>query len=632
MVERDPMDRLQSLYHLVGKVISKSHSTGIDLVEFAVQVWGLDREVGELILKHPFVLDGDELRNFDLASDSEGRSQPLRNLTDKLVGDVVEFLKGAGCQTLPSSDSLWNGQDGASLGSPRPDMFMIDSPTTAKDHWGAVKHIWAIDPMARPGFESTLPTRNDYASSSSGPGNLLSSDSASPRLEKRNYGFIRSVEDPMDCGTKRARTGVEPRLQLATFSPNAVTGTSPYYVTGVAVDKYNITAVSCDRSLLVSAKTFAFDEEPAKLAMLVYAMGTCDLAHAGFDPHLRPRAIPVTEPTDLLGRGTAVYKVRRCMGKDAYTEEEEVLKPAESSISEVDVIKRLRTALPEFRSNPPRISNAFTFSAEHLNLRWASSDLRPVLDVKHYEARVMRVVYRAFTRASGKPVRWTQFKKAWLECVKCHHASYNAGILHRDLGEDNLMVSFLEDGVPKGLLNDWDMAAIVDAPSQEEAYSRHLRTGTHVFVAADLLRATPGPRYYRHDLESFFYILIWAAVHYDMKNGRRSLEVNPALKKWAMEREVNRIAKAGFLRGEHEVAQPILKSVQEEFKEVLRDWIRPLYRLFGEPFSMSALYRTPWGENAPRIEWDWSTYGGRVTYEKFMQALGEGEGDDGDDS
>jgi len=46
------------------------------------------------------------------------------------------------------------------------------------------------------------------------------------------------------------------------------------------------------------------------------------------------------------------------------------------------------------------------------------------------------------------------------------------------------------------------------------------RTWTLPFMAVDLLLDLSNPpefHYYRHSLESLYYILIWAAVHYDFK-------------------------------------------------------------------------------------------------------------------
>ncbi|TFK21746.1 hypothetical protein FA15DRAFT_548134, partial [Coprinopsis marcescibilis] len=91
-----------------------------------------------------------------------------------------------------------------------------------------------------------------------------------------------------------------------------------------------------------------------------------------------------------------------------------------------------------------------------------------------------------------------------------HHAAWQTGqVLHRDLSENNLMVNRMEDGTSKGVLNDWDMATRIDSNTQDPGSSPQSRTGTLPFMACELLLNKPPPHFYRHDLESFVYILLW---------------------------------------------------------------------------------------------------------------------------
>ena len=50
-------------------------------------------------------------------------------------------------------------------------------------------------------------------------------------------------------------------------------------------------------------------------------------------------------------------------------------------------------------------------------------------------------------------------------------------------------------------------------------------------MARDLLVDEPPVHLYRHDLESFFHILVWASVHFDIRN-KTSLSTHTALKRW----------------------------------------------------------------------------------------------------
>ncbi|KAG5633023.1 hypothetical protein DXG03_008842 [Asterophora parasitica] len=51
-------------------------------------------------------------------------------------------------------------------------------------------------------------------------------------------------------------------------------------------------------------------------------------------------------------------------------------------------------------------------------------------------------------------------------------------------------------------------------------------------MAVELMVPNPPAHLYRHDLESFFYILIWAALHYDFKNKTHASRVHPAVEEW----------------------------------------------------------------------------------------------------
>jgi len=75
-----------------------------------------------------------------------------------------------------------------------------------------------------------------------------------------------------------------------------------------------------------------------------------------------------------------------------------------------------------------------------------------------------------------------------------------------------------KDGNAKGIVNDWDMASILNDAGEVPTSAAKHRTGTIPFMARDLLVENPPPRLYRHDLESFFFVLVWAAIDYDLKN------------------------------------------------------------------------------------------------------------------
>ncbi|OAA62914.1 serine/threonine-protein kinase Sgk2 [Cordyceps fumosorosea ARSEF 2679] len=91
------------------------------------------------------------------------------------------------------------------------------------------------------------------------------------------------------------------------------------------------------------------------------------------------------------------------------------------------------------------------------------------------------------------------------DAIRAHRSLYlKGGILHRDISSNNIIIPSpgKADGF-KGMLIDLDLAKKRDSgPSG----ARH-RTGTMQFMAIEVLRGLDHT--YRHDLESFFYVLLW---------------------------------------------------------------------------------------------------------------------------
>jgi hypothetical protein len=97
-----------------------------------------------------------------------------------------------------------------------------------------------------------------------------------------------------------------------------------------------------------------------------------------------------------------------------------------------------------------------------------------------------------------------------------HRHLWVGGVEHNDISVKNLMYDkFNED---RGILNDYDLAHLEGNPRP----SGTERTGTMPFMALDLLteNAWDGmvERRYRHDCESFAWVLLWICCRYD--NGK----------------------------------------------------------------------------------------------------------------
>lgn len=99
----------------------------------------------------------------------------------------------------------------------------------------------------------------------------------------------------------------------------------------------------------------------------------------------------------------------------------------------------------------------------------------------------------------------TKLLGALRDAIKAHRSLYlKAKILHRDISENNIIITNpKETGGFSGMLIDLDLAKMLGSgPSG----ARH-QTGTMEFMAIEVLRGKAHT--YRHDLESFLYVLLW---------------------------------------------------------------------------------------------------------------------------
>jgi hypothetical protein len=149
------------------------------------------------------------------------------------------------------------------------------------------------------------------------------------------------------------------------------------------------------------------------------------------------------------------------------------------------------------------------------------------------------------------------------DAIKAHRSLYVKGkILHRDISSNNIIITNPEmaDGF-KGMLIDLDLAKVRDSgPSG----ARH-QTGTMQFMAVEVLRKTDHT--YRHDLESFFYVLLWMCARQSWNNGFGGVEKPPKeslLRKW----EIGRFQDIADAKEGHMTVNS-LERIMSEFPESL---------------------------------------------------------------
>jgi serine/threonine protein kinase len=110
-------------------------------------------------------------------------------------------------------------------------------------------------------------------------------------------------------------------------------------------------------------------------------------------------------------------------------------------------------------------------------------------------------------------------------CVEGHELLYRAGLLHRDISINNLMVNE-DDRNPswRAFLIDLDLAV---REQREGASGAKGKTGTRAFMAIGALLGEQHS--FMHDLESFFWVIFWICIHY---NGPDQSRVVQEFDKW----------------------------------------------------------------------------------------------------
>ncbi|CAA7261231.1 unnamed protein product [Cyclocybe aegerita] len=233
-----------------------------------------------------------------------------------------------------------------------------------------------------------------------------------------------------------------------------------------------------------------------------------------------------------------------------------------------------------------------------------------------------------------------EFRQIFLDCLECHYHAYNNfEVLHCDISEYNLMFVRAEDtaevdrnfvwpeGSPsvRGILIDFDLGLDPNAEGKAPASSANHRTGMLPLVAKDLLEdwrpkyLSPPTHHYRHDLESFFYTLIWVMTQYGLEKDEDGNPIREPLPKclagWNV-RETASVKKGGFYVSS--VFITLEESVLPHFAELWDKWIFNLFLLF-----RTAMLGAPYPKQPAYKIYDFATHNGQITFETFMEAMGE---------
>ncbi|EEY24042.1 conserved hypothetical protein [Verticillium alfalfae VaMs.102] len=183
-----------------------------------------------------------------------------------------------------------------------------------------------------------------------------------------------------------------------------------------------------------------------------------------------------------------------------------------------------------------------------------------------------RVILRDYGKAIYKASSPSVLLAALEGCIEGHESLHKAGLLHRDISINNLMIN--EDDTNSSwpsFLIDLDLAI---REQRDGASGARGKTGTRAFMAIGALLGEQHS--FMHDLESFFWVLFWICIHY---TGPDEGRVVARFDKWNyFDTEELATSKTGLVSNEGDFLR-IIKGNCTSYYESLVPWVNRLRKV-----------------------------------------------------
>ncbi|TBU46962.1 hypothetical protein BD309DRAFT_857048 [Dichomitus squalens] len=155
-----------------------------------------------------------------------------------------------------------------------------------------------------------------------------------------------------------------------------------------------------------------------------------------------------------------------------------------------------------------------------------------------------RSLVRCAVDTVGRPLKHFKTTRelvgAVRDAIEGHRQAWEVGVLHRDVSAGNVLISEQPADRLRGFLHDFDYSSMtkgVPPPLNESSSTEPLlrmgeacdeedlkeRTGTYYYMAQLLLRKKSIVHSVHHDLESFYWVLLWIVL----RHTQHDLEVDP---------------------------------------------------------------------------------------------------------
>lgn len=340
-----------------------------------------------------------------------------------------------------------------------------------------------------------------------------------------------------------------------------------------------------DRTGLYSGQPFSASTDRTHLITMLLCYGVMSRSELGMDTFIRQESgehyihlssdkgqseryyvepQPFVTPRELIGKGVACYRIKTEGSKswnavikfvwrsDSEAGEENMLRLIKArnvwgviQLIDQGTIETMANVHHGLRLGVPRRLRTSQLSERNASVQQPSADpwsfndsqgilahsepvsesLNPGAKSPVEEPRALSYVATSpCGRHIAKSRDIVEFLLALRDAIKAHRSLYETGrVLHRDISINNIVITEeMDSDGAHGMLIDMDAAIdLTMGPSKSKTI-----TGTKPFMAIGLLRGEDHT--YRHDLESFFYILLFTAT-LDMSQG---LPANSQLRSW----------------------------------------------------------------------------------------------------
>ncbi|KAJ2921216.1 hypothetical protein H1R20_g15874, partial [Candolleomyces eurysporus] len=197
------------------------------------------------------------------------------------------------------------------------------------------------------------------------------------------------------------------------------------------------------------------------------------------------------------------------------------------------------------------------------DLLFSTGFIRELLDINKDGARVPSFMLSQKLH-SLDTVKPTDIVARLWEIIRCHYLLWQIGIAHGDISYWNLMVRNTGNGT-YGVVNDFDLAAIMTPGQQSPTKQGFERTGTKPFMSLVLLGAEPGETIQRrcaHDAESVIWCLAWYVTQ-GMDNWREGSYIQVGLVKggW-VDKAHTRVLPANYRPGSEHLWRPLITLLE----------------------------------------------------------------------